>query len=65
MFIGLNAVSIMFLYVVSYSIVIAGAKQSTIAHKNIIIGLLYASLGNFYNRVPTGRIVNRMTKDLR
>jgi len=27
--------------------------------------LLYASLGNFYNRVPTGRIVNRLTKDLR
>jgi ABC-type multidrug transport system fused ATPase/permease subunit len=27
--------------------------------------LLYASLSNFYNRIPTGRIVNRLTKDLR
>ena len=31
----------------------------------MIKNLLYASLGNFYNRVPTGRIVNRLTKDLR
>ena len=27
--------------------------------------LLYASLNNFFNRVPTGRIINRLTKDLR
>lgn len=27
--------------------------------------LLYASLGNFFNRVPIGRITNRLTKDLR
>ena len=27
--------------------------------------LLYASLSNFFNRIPTGRIINRLTKDLR
>ena len=27
--------------------------------------LLYASLSNFFNRVPVGRVVNRLTKDLR
>jgi ATP-binding cassette, subfamily C (CFTR/MRP), member 1 len=31
----------------------------------MIKGLLYASLSNFFNRVPTGRIMNRLTKDLR
>ena len=31
----------------------------------MIKSLLYASLGNFYNRVPVGRIINRLTKDLR
>lgn len=31
----------------------------------MIKSLLYASLGNFFNRVPTGRILNRLTKDLR
>jgi len=31
----------------------------------MIKSLLYASLGKFYNRVPIGRIVNRLTKDLR
>lgn len=27
--------------------------------------LLYASLSNFFNRVPVGRILNRLTRDLR
>ena len=31
----------------------------------MIKGLLYAGLSEFYNRVPIGRIVNRLTKDLR
>ena len=30
----------------------------------MIKGLLYADLSNFFNRVPAGRIVNRLTKDL-
>ena len=31
----------------------------------MVKSLLYASLNNFYNRVPVGRIINRLTKDLR
>lgn len=31
----------------------------------MIKNLLYASLSKFFNRVPTGRILNRLTKDLR
>jgi ABC-type multidrug transport system fused ATPase/permease subunit len=34
-------------------------------HNNIIKGLLYASLTNFFNRVPVGRILNRLGKDLK
>ena len=45
--------------------VISSARQSTTVHRSMIKGLLYASLSNFYNRVPVGRIINRLTKDLR
>ena len=34
-------------------------------HRRMSKALLYASLGNFFNRVPVGRIINRLTKDLR
>ena len=30
----------------------------------MIKGLLYTSLSDFYNRIPVGRIVNRLTQDL-
>jgi ATP-binding cassette, subfamily C (CFTR/MRP), member 1 len=64
-FIALQALSIVFLFLAAYSIIFGGARQSTTVHKEIIKHLLSASLGNFYNRVPTGRIINRLTKDLR
>lgn len=43
---------------------ISGAHQSIIVHKSMIKSLLYASLSNFHNRVPVGRIANRLSKDL-
>ena len=43
----------------------AGVMQGFKVHKKMTKALLYASLGNFFNRVPVGRIVNRLTKDLR
>lgn len=43
----------------------AGAQQGQIVHRRMMKALLYASLGNFFNRVPVGRIINRLTKDLR
>jgi ABC-type multidrug transport system fused ATPase/permease subunit len=48
-----------------YSLVMAGCRQGQIVHRRMMKALLYASLGNFFNRVPVGRIINRLTKDLR
>ena len=56
-------------------IVVNGARIMTIVmstvrfgqaiHKKVIKSLLYASITQFYNRVPLGRIVNRLSKDVR
>lgn len=43
----------------------SGIKQSSTVHKKMIKGLMYASIPEFYDRVPTGRILNRVSKDLR
>jgi ATP-binding cassette subfamily C (CFTR/MRP) protein 1 len=49
----------------AYTLVIGGIKCGTTVHKKITKALLYASLNKFYNRVPLGRIINRLTKDMR
>jgi ABC-type multidrug transport system fused ATPase/permease subunit len=49
----------------AYTLVIGGIKLGSTTHKKIIKALLYTSLNDFYNRVPTGRIINRLTKDMR
>ena len=40
-------------------------KLGRTIHKKMLKSLLYASLSEFYNRVPLGRIINRLSKDLR
>ena len=40
-------------------------KQGYSIHKRIVTSLLCASLNDFYLRVPVGRILNRLSKDLR
>ena len=58
--------AIIFLFLASYTVLITGLrKQSRYVHREMIKKLLYASLSNFFNRIPTGRIINRLTKDLR
>lgn len=52
-------------FVRAYTLVLSGFKQGELVHKKIVQSLLYASLNDFYARVPTGRIMNRLTKDLR
>ena len=52
-------------FVRAYTLVLSGFKQGEHVHKKIIQSLLYASLNDFYSRIPTGRIMNRLTKDLR
>jgi ABC-type multidrug transport system fused ATPase/permease subunit len=49
----------------AYILVTGGIKQGRTIHKKVIKALLYASITTFYNRVPVGRILNRMSKDLR
>lgn len=35
-----------------------------IIHNNIIKTLFYASINDFFDRIPIGRILNRLSKDL-
>lgn len=46
-------------------LITAGFRQGRQIHQKIIKSLLYASLNEFHERVPVGRIMNRLTKDLR
>lgn len=64
-FLILSVSSSIFMLFRAYMLVIGGIKCGTIVHKKIIKSLLYASLNKFYNRVPLGRIINRLSKDLR
>ena len=65
-FAGAHLLKMGFLFVATYFTLIIGLKkQSRKVHRQMIKRLLYASLNNFFNRVPTGRIINRLTKDLR
>jgi ATP-binding cassette subfamily C (CFTR/MRP) protein 1 len=52
-------------FIRAYVLVLSGFKQGEFVHKKIIQALLYASMNEFYARVPIGRIMNRLTKDLR
>lgn len=46
-------------------LILSGARQGEIVNKKMISSLLGASLSKFFNRIPTGRILNRLTHDLR
>lgn len=65
LFMGLCISSVVFVFIRGYFFLVAGNNQSKLVHDRVIKGLLYADLNNFFNRVPIGRIVNRLTKDLR
>jgi ABC-type multidrug transport system fused ATPase/permease subunit len=62
---SLNLSAVFFIFIRAYVLLIAGNNQSKLVHDKMIKGILYADLSNFFNRVPIGRIVNRLTKDLR
>lgn len=62
---SLSIFSNLFIFFRAYTLVRSGAKQGERVHRGMMKSLLYASLSNFYNRVPVGRIINRLTKDLR
>jgi ABC-type multidrug transport system fused ATPase/permease subunit len=62
---GLAISASLFLGFRAYLLVMSGIKQGRLIHKKMAKSLLYASLTKFYNRVPVGRILNRLSKDLR
>lgn len=64
-YMGLSIASNIFIFIRAYTLVLSGARQGQKVHKKMIKSLLYASLNKFYNRIPVGRIISRLTKDLR
>ena len=42
----------------------SNVKMSSYIHKEMISNLLFSSLNEFFDRVPLGRILNRLSKDL-
>ena len=64
-FIGLILLTVVFTFARATILLLALNNQSKLVHDKMIKGLLYADLNEFYNRVPLGRIINRLTKDLR
>jgi len=46
-------------------LILSSCRQGESVHRAMMKSLLYASLSNFFNRIPVGRIINRLTKDLR
>ena len=65
MYLLLSVFAAVFIFFRTYSLVIGGYNFGLVVHKKIIKSLLYASIPKFYNRVPVGRIINRLTKDMR
>lgn len=65
LFAGFSIGSAFFAFFRALTLVFSGVKQGGIAHKKMIKGLLYASIPEFFDRVPVGRILNRVSKDLR
>ena len=49
----------------AFILVLSSIEQGRKIHKKMIKNLLYSSINDFYNRVPIGRILNRLSKDLK
>jgi ABC-type multidrug transport system fused ATPase/permease subunit len=49
---------------ISILLVVVGIKISKSLHKSIIFTLLRASFTKFYNKILTGRLMNRLSKDI-
>jgi ATP-binding cassette, subfamily C (CFTR/MRP), member 1 len=54
-----------FLFIQTYSLVLSSVQQGESVHSSIAKQVLYSSYTNFFNRVPVGRILNRLGKDIR
>ena len=65
LYLGFAIIASMFSGIRALILVVSGIRQGRLVHKKMIKSLLYASIPRFYNRVPVGRILNRLSKDLR
>lgn len=46
------------------TVLVSNYRLVKLIHNKMIVGLLYASLNKFFDRIPIGRILNRLSKDL-
>lgn len=53
-----------FAFLRALMIAYASPKMSLVIHESMISNLLFSSLNEFFDRVPLGRIFNRLSKDL-
>jgi ATP-binding cassette subfamily C (CFTR/MRP) protein 1 len=63
--VGLGLASVIFLFIQTYSLVRSSIQQGENVHSNIVKNILYSSYTNFFNRVPKGRILNRLSRDIK
>ena len=53
-----------FAFIRALMIAFSSPKMSLVIHESMISNLLFSSLNEFFDRVPLGRIFNRLSKDL-
>jgi ABC-type multidrug transport system fused ATPase/permease subunit len=65
LYMGFATGSILFIFIEVYVLLISSIHQGKEVHSNIIKRVLYSSYTNFFNRVPIGRILNRLGRDIK
>jgi ABC-type multidrug transport system fused ATPase/permease subunit len=65
LYIGFSIGSILFIFIEIYVLLISNIYQGREVHSTIIKRVLYSSYTNFFNRVPIGRILNRLGRDIK
>lgn len=53
-----------FAFIRALMVAYSSPKMSILIHEKMITNLLFSSLNEFFDRVPLGRIFNRLSKDL-
>lgn len=64
MYVGTSLGSTVTLFVAILLVIRKSRNVSTKSHSKTIDSLLKASLNKFFNRVPSGRVINRLSKDI-
>jgi ABC-type multidrug transport system fused ATPase/permease subunit len=64
-YVGFNIGSTIFVFINVYVLLISSIHQGREVHSSIIKRVLYSSYTNFFNRVPIGRILNRLGRDIK